>query len=190
VEALNFDLREPFRQRILLAISRINVDFFDGRPEDVLISERFDKGAVWPLSEITAISGQLSNDWWVINRRSQPGRTLRLLVADDHSARLTPPERVRPLSAHAVAQGRLTIGTTVVRGPDVVAAPGNAIAMIADAANTGNIFVGADATVTTVTGFPLTAGSVLKLSIDNLSDVWFIASIAGQHLRYIVEIFS
>ena len=94
----------------------------------------------------------------------------------------------RPFKSVAIAQGRITVGMTAIQGPDVIASPGEAIAMLMDVTNTGKIFVGPDSTVTVATGFPLSAGDVLKLSVDNLNDLWFIADTTNQNFRYIVEI--
>lgn len=83
---------------------------------------------------------------------------------------------------------RVIVNTTpAVQVSSLAASPGKAIVFKANPGNSGVIYLGKDSTVTTATGFPLAAGDVLTLDVDNANRVWAIASDAGQDLAVAVE---
>lgn len=45
------------------------------------------------------------------------------------------------------------------------------------------VYIGTSNALTTATGWPLADGDVIDLAVKNLSQLWFIASAAGQSLR-------
>ena len=55
--------------------------------------------------------------------------------------------------------------------------------IMASVANTGIIYVGGNG-VTTATGIALYAGDVYSLDIDNLNDVYVIATVNGENVQY------
>ena len=55
--------------------------------------------------------------------------------------------------------------------------------IMAAVANTGIIYVGGSG-VTTATGIALYAGDVYSLDIDNLNDVYVIATVNGENVQY------
>ena len=100
-----------------------------------------------------------------------------------------PPEpEPTPINPASFAQGTITVGTMAVQGPAVNVPANHAVALIADSANTGTVFIGIDSTVTTGTGFPLSPGTVVLLKISDLNAIWFIADADGQVVRYITEV--
>ena len=188
MERLRLDLTQPFTWRIPWEISAIAVIDSDGDLTDVYVRRGYDDAIKWQLNDVTRIDGPLSSEWYLINRRAQVGKFIELILATPEEADMLPVTVVRNQKAHSLRTGVITVGTVAVQGDDVAAAPDRAIALVADTANTGTVYVGRDGNVDVNTGFPLSASTVLQLNIDNLNDIWFIADTAGQKVRYIVEV--
>jgi hypothetical protein len=74
------------------------------------------------------------------------------------------------------------VGTSATQLP--ILSGVNAI-LKADETNTVRIFVGGSSGVTTLNGFPLTPGSSVTVSTNNLANMWVISQISGQ----VVDIF-
>lgn len=187
MQRILYDLSVEFKKRIPFKINRIVIDQFDGDPDFLLVSEGHEN-FYHTLADVESISGPLSTEWWIENLWPQPGRVLAIRIAGEGEAQITVPRRTRPTKAHGIQTPVVTVGTVPVRGPHLVPASGRAVVLLADSANLGDIYVGPDSTVSTATGFPLTPGSVLKLNIDNLNDLWFIGTASGLLLRIIVEV--
>jgi len=66
---------------------------------------------------------------------------------------------------------QLTATSTPVRTVSIVKA---------DPTNTGTVYLITGSGGTAATGFPLNAGEVIVVDIDNLTKLWFIASAASQ----------
>lgn len=64
--------------------------------------------------------------------------------------------------------------------------PIRGITILADAGNAGVVRVGYDSQLEVTNGFPLVAGAAKDFNIDNLADIWLIATLAGQviHVEY------
>ena len=74
-----------------------------------------------------------------------------------------------------------TVGVAAAALPNQELPSGGCV-LKADAANAGTIYIGATG-VTSSTGYPLTAGQAVPLSIKNLVTVFAIASQASQKLH-------
>ncbi len=93
----------------------------------------------------------------------------------------------KPWQPRSFKTGVITVGTTAVQGPDVKVAAGRAVVLTADTANTANVAVGGDNTVTLTTGMILEPGGGAMIEVDNLNRLWFIAGAAGQKVLYATE---
>ena len=87
----------------------------------------------------------------------------------------------------AMAVGVITVGTVAVAGPDVTLARDRAVVLTAEVANTASVFVGRS-DVATDTGFEITPGGGLVVTVKNLNALYFISSVANQKVRYAVEV--
>lgn len=83
--------------------------------------------------------------------------------------------------------GAITVGTTVVQGPNVAIAPGEMVSLTASPDNTASIWVG-DSGVSTTNGFELVPGSGIAVKVDNLNKLYFISSAASQKIFYACEV--
>lgn len=85
--------------------------------------------------------------------------------------------RIAPL--RITAPIRQTVGGTAVQGNGGTSVPCHGV--LVKAVSPGQtIYVGVSGAVTTGNGWPLADGNVLDLQVKNVTDLWFIASAAGQ----------
>ena len=75
--------------------------------------------------------------------------------------------------------GQAAIGTTAARLQTLKTRAYKGITIQASASNSGTIYVGTSA-VTTASGFPLAAGASVKIEASDPSQVYSVASAAGQ----------
>ena len=91
-----------------------------------------------------------------------------------------------PLS---VNDGLVTVGTTRVQLPSVAVSPRGSVLVVADTDNVGIVMVGG-ANVTTMAGpgQRLVKDAAMTFNVRNLNALFAIANVAGQVLRYSVEV--
>lgn len=79
--------------------------------------------------------------------------------------------------------GRVTVGLTAVQLPDVRC---KNVALRTPVG--GNVTVGDSAAVTITTGITILAGTALPtlIPVDNLSQIWAVASVAGHAVEFLV----
>lgn len=78
-----------------------------------------------------------------------------------------------------------TVGTSAeAAGLDFSAA--KSVTIKANASNTGNIYVGHDAGVTSANGFQLAKGESVEIAIDSLAKIYVIADAAAQGYSWVV----
>lgn len=82
--------------------------------------------------------------------------------------------------------GTITVGTTVVAGPDVSVAPGREVVLSCPQTNTASVYVG-DSTVTAQTGLEIEPGGGALVCVSNLNQLYFVSTQNGQTVRYAVE---
>jgi hypothetical protein len=111
------------------------------------------------------------------------GETMPNVVVDG-----TAPTTVAPALPTAFVHMQPTIGTTAVRLTATVTPVKGMPIVKADPANTGIVYVINSAAGTIATGFPLSAGDVLPVSIDDLSKLYFIASAASQKVAVVAGV--
>ena len=90
-----------------------------------------------------------------------------------------------------IAHGEISGSATAKQLPSV--AVGTVALLKAARSNSGNVYVGLSASVTapdgtqdTTTGYELDAGEELKVSVDNLDELYIICDNAGDDLTYVV----
>lgn len=187
---LKYSLAEPFQRRIPYVVWGVRMRYCDGDPSKIFVQYAHDESVRWNLLEVQALRlDQPTSELWVINAEAQPGKTLILFLMMDWID-LVLVEVAAPIKALSLRTGVINVGPTPIQGPDIQAAPGRAIVLMADEANPDVIYVGYDANVTPNDGFPLTPGSGLQLMVDNLDSLWFVSPTADQKLRYVVEVIS
>lgn len=88
--------------------------------------------------------------------------------------------------ARTASSGQKTVTTagTEVRLPDI---PGNQFLIKALAANTGIVYIGnnGDETVSSSTGFELSAGDQVPVEVKNLSCLWLDSAVNGEGVSWI-----
>jgi hypothetical protein len=189
MERLTYDLGETFKRRIPWAIDGIRIVYFDGDPSKSYVQLGHDIAKRWDLYNVIALNlGFRSTEWYIVNTEAQKGRTLKILVGTVEELSALTIEETAPVKAMSLRTGTITVGTSVVQGPDIEASPGKAVVVEAEEGNTGTIYVGHDSSVTTSTGFPLSPGEAVALNIDNISRLYLISDVADQKVRYIVEV--
>lgn len=80
---------------------------------------------------------------------------------------------------------RQTVGLTAVQLAATPLALRKSIAVKALAANSGQVYVGAANTVTTATGYELSAGDAVTIDLDAVATVWAIADTVAQAVAVI-----
>ena len=190
MERLRLDLSSAFVWRVPWEVAVIQVIDSDGDLSKVRVRYTYDDAISWKLNEVKRVIGPLSLEWYIVNTEAQSGKYLELIFAKPDEVDVLPVSETRGQKAHSLRTGAITVGTSVVQGDDIAAAPDRAIVLVADSGNTGTVYVGHSSFVTTSTGFPLAAGTILQLNVDNLNDIYFVADAAGQVVRYIVEVLS
>ena len=188
MERLTLDLSQPKTWRIPWETAAIVVVDSDGDLSQVYVKLGNNPRRQWNLAGVDTVQGPPSLEWHIVNKVAQPGKVLEIIAVDPREINLIPTLKTQAVKAHSLKTDIITVGTEVVRGPNVKAAPDRAILIVADSGNTGNVYVGDSPEVTINTGFPLSAGMILALNIDNLDDCYFIADSEDQKLRYIVEV--
>lgn len=76
----------------------------------------------------------------------------------------------------------LTVGVTALRLITAATPVRSLTTVKADPANTGVVYLITSGAGTIATGYPLAAGDVVIVDIDDLNKLWFIASVASQKL--------
>ncbi len=69
--------------------------------------------------------------------------------------------------------------------PNGSSIPATKIHLLAAVGNSGNLFVGGNAGVSSTSGYLLDAGERIELEIEDINEVWVIGSAADQVLQYI-----
>lgn len=114
--------------------------------------------------------------------------TLNLLVAFT----LTAPAWCAPQQVDVVPMKRVatygrkavtTSGTEVQLASSAVAVTSCAVKALA--ANTNNIYIGGDSSVTTSNGFVLDAGETLVLDVDDPQDIWLDSDTNGEGVSFV-----
>jgi hypothetical protein len=85
-------------------------------------------------------------------------------------------------TANPVSSSALTCATTAAQLPTGALTTG--VLVIADAANTGKVFVGGPS-VTTANGYPLSAGAGVSLDVTSLAMVWFVCQNTTDTIHFI-----
>lgn len=80
----------------------------------------------------------------------------------------------------AQAPGRLTVNGAAVQGPSVQCHG----VLVRGICPGQTIYIGVGNGVLTTTGYPLSDGEEKQFEIDNLNQLWFIASAAAQAIAY------
>jgi len=83
-----------------------------------------------------------------------------------------------------IAAGQQTVGTSAVQCNLATASGCKSLTIRALAANTGKIYIGGDATVSTTTGHQLNASESLSMDTLGTNNVWLIADAAAQVVTY------
>lgn len=81
--------------------------------------------------------------------------------------------------------GAVTVGTSAAPLRTDSVRPRHGVVLRGDPDNGGTVYVGFSEEVTTGTGFPLLAGESLNLEVEDLKQVYFIASEANQVIRWV-----
>ncbi len=83
------------------------------------------------------------------------------------------------------AGGAVTVGTTAVQVRTDSVRTRHGVVLRAAPSNSGIVYVGFVAGVTVDNGFPLLAGESLSLEVADLNQVYVIASVAAQSVRWV-----
>lgn len=126
------------------------------------------------------------------NLLDQPGAILEVEYTSVEGLKSISPFQVPiaesplPLS---VNDGLVTVGTTRVQLPSVAVSPRGSVLVVADTDNVGVVMVGG-ANVTTMAGpgQRLVKDAAMTFNVRNLNALFAIANVAGQVLRYSVEV--
>lgn len=181
-------LDQAGRYRLPVTADMVVVKKFDGTPTKTYLELGSVYPLAWMLDRMTrASSPRPTSEWYIRVVDNQPGCIVTFLTGGPELANVQLVDEVASVKAHGLANGNIAVGTTAVQGPSIAAAPGQAVLVYADPANTDTIYIGSSSAVTTVTGFPIGAGNAMSLNVDNLSDLWFISGAAAQAVRYVVE---
>jgi hypothetical protein len=91
------------------------------------------------------------------------------------------------LDTSSAISGQITIATAgvAVQGPDATLT--NGVYVRAMSTNTGLVYVGNDGAndVSSTNGYELASGQSILLQVDNISDIWFDASISGDKVCWL-----
>lgn len=99
---------------------------------------------------------------------------------DEYGTVVRPIGDVGVAALNNLANGQVTVGIAAVQLDATPLADRKGISIKAHPSNTGTIYVGADATVTTATGYPLAASQAVDLDLSDAHGVWAIADQAAQ----------
>ncbi len=82
--------------------------------------------------------------------------------------------------------GQRTVGTTAVGVVGASTRATRGVQLKASASNTGTVYVGASASVTSGSGVSLAAGEALLLKVDDADKIYLIATASNQVIEYLV----
>jgi hypothetical protein len=80
----------------------------------------------------------------------------------------------------------ITVGTTPVNIPTTGRPMVRGVTVKTPSTNAGTVYVGSAANVSATTGFPLALNETLFLPVEDLSQIWVVASASAQEVRLIV----
>lgn len=82
--------------------------------------------------------------------------------------------------------GAGSVGTTAAQLSDLGFKAYDKVKIKAGLTNAGTVFVGHNNGVTTSNGYPIDAGEVVEVEVDDVSKIWVIADQADQDFSWIV----
>ena len=94
-------------------------------------------------------------------------------------------DKIKEATVTSFESGQTTLGTTAVQLTSTSILTKKGVLIKADDDNTGSVYIGKDDTVSTTTGFRLSAGQGIAIEVDDASKIWLIADADNQKVHWI-----